>query len=217
MRGLILKDFCLMKVQAKFLLIIVFVTIFLHFNSDGTFAVSYLVMIAAILGISTISYDEMDNGYGFLFSLPVSRRQFVMAKYIFNLLMGGLAWIIGFTITTSFWLIRPGEGSLPDIFLSSFVFVPIILLIQAVMLPIMLKFGSEMGRIMLLIVLGAVCAVCYAAGKFFEMAGIPLAAIVDSMSKYSIGAIQLILVVAAVVIWSVSLIIATKIVQKKEF
>ena len=43
-------------------------------------AVGYVTFIFTLFTVSTISYDEYDNGYPFLFTLPITRRQYVNRK-----------------------------------------------------------------------------------------------------------------------------------------
>ena len=45
-------------------------------------AVGYVTFIFTLFTVSTISYDEYDNGYPFLFTLPITRRQYVNEKYV---------------------------------------------------------------------------------------------------------------------------------------
>ncbi len=217
MRGLIVKDICLMKGQAKFMLLILAVTIFLSYNTDGTFAASYLVMIASFLGISTISYDETDNGYGFLFCLPVSRSQYVAAKYLFNLLLSVAAWIAGIGVTVIIWLVHPGESGLTELLITNLFFLPVIFLIQSLMQPTMFQYGSERGRIVLFVVIGGIVAVCYLIGKLCELTGIDLSSRIDSLSQYSMGVILLVLMLLSAMILLISIPISVKIIRKKEF
>ena len=39
--------------------------------------------LLGILGLSTLAYDERDNGFPFLFSLPVDIKTYVGEKYLF--------------------------------------------------------------------------------------------------------------------------------------
>lgn len=206
-----------MKGQAKFMLLILAVTVFLSYNTDGTFAASYLVMIASFLGISTISYDETDNGYGFLFCLPVSRSQYVVAKYLFNLLLSVAAWIAGIVVTVIIWLVHPGESGLTELLITNMVFLPVIFLIQSIMQPTIFQYGSERGRIVLFVVIGGIVAVCYLIGKLCELTGIDLSSRIDSLSQYSMGVILLVLMLLSAMILLISIPISVKIIRKKEF
>ena len=87
MKGLMIKDFCLLGNQKKilpvYLLLMVWFTIM---HSDG-FAFPFLTMMASILTVGTISYDEIDHSQGYLFTLPVERKTYVQGKFI-------LGWIV---------------------------------------------------------------------------------------------------------------------------
>ena len=73
MKGLLIKDFKLMKNQKNFFFIMIFIAAAMLFAEfESTFVVSYFTMIASMFVLSTISYDEYDNGYAFLFSMPFS-------------------------------------------------------------------------------------------------------------------------------------------------
>lgn len=86
-RGLLIKDLCLMGEIRKLLLIILFVTAIFIFNgTSSTFLTGYIMIIIAFLVGMTISYDEMNNGLAFLMTLPVTRRQYVAEKFICGLL-----------------------------------------------------------------------------------------------------------------------------------
>ena len=78
MKGLLIKDFKLMKNQKNFFFIMIFIAAAMLFAEfESTFVVSYFTMIASMFVLSTISYDEYDNGYAFLFSMPFSRTSYV--------------------------------------------------------------------------------------------------------------------------------------------
>ena len=90
MKGLLIKDGRLMITQGKTLLgIAVFMIVcsFLQGDSFPQFAASYSIMMTTIFTISTVSYDEYDNGIKYLLVLPVERRTYVKEKYCFGILM----------------------------------------------------------------------------------------------------------------------------------
>ena len=81
MLGMMQKDLCLLLQRSRAMITIVGVGILIGFSTDGSFMTGYLSMISAILAIGTISYDEFDNGYPFLMTLPITRKGYVLAKY----------------------------------------------------------------------------------------------------------------------------------------
>ena len=94
MTGLLIKDFRLLKVQKNFFALITFILFGqILFAENNFFAISFASLTFSLLSISTVSYDEFDNGNPFLFSLPVTRKGYVLEKYCFGLifLLGVLA------------------------------------------------------------------------------------------------------------------------------
>ena len=73
MKGLLIKDFKLMMMQKNFFAMIVVIAVVMTvFTDDIAFPLGFLTFVVSMFTLSTISYDEFDNGNAFLFSLPVS-------------------------------------------------------------------------------------------------------------------------------------------------
>ena len=87
MKGLFMKDFGLLKGQKQFFAVIVVMTvIFMTAYTNFAFIISYITIMIGIMTLTTISYDEFENGMGYLFTLPVSRREYVGEKYLFSII-----------------------------------------------------------------------------------------------------------------------------------
>ena len=75
MKGLLIKDFKLMKMQKNFFIMIVVISFVVSLlTEDVTFMLGFISFITSLFTISTISYDEFDNGNAFLFTLPIDRK-----------------------------------------------------------------------------------------------------------------------------------------------
>lgn len=86
MLGLFIKDLKLLKAQKKMFMLVGIVTAVVLFNiQDGTemigFMAGYMVFVGTMAATSTIGCDEADHGTVFLFTLPVSRKEYVLEKY----------------------------------------------------------------------------------------------------------------------------------------
>ena len=95
MKGLLIKDFKLLKNQKSFLAIVAAVCAFVMIKGSESYALFYGAAMAAMLSVNSIGYDEENNGMGFLFTLPVSRRDYVLEKYGFGLLLLGIVLAAG--------------------------------------------------------------------------------------------------------------------------
>lgn len=68
MKGLLIKDFKLMMMQKNFFLSIIAIAVVLTvFVKNPSFIIGYLTFIGSVFTLSTISYDEFDNGNAFYF------------------------------------------------------------------------------------------------------------------------------------------------------
>ena len=129
MKGLLIKDFKLLKGQKNFFMAITAISIIMIIVSPGTsFPIGFLGFVGALFSLSSISYDEFDNGNAFLFSLPITRKDYVLEKYIFGLISGIMSLLLGTVIS----LVAIGitkTGSFNEIFLTAGSLFPTILLI----------------------------------------------------------------------------------------
>ena len=77
MKGLLIKDFRLLKGQVYFLLIVTVCVIVFMINGSEAFGVAYVCSMVALLSLTTVSYDEYENGCAFLFTLPITKKDYV--------------------------------------------------------------------------------------------------------------------------------------------
>lgn len=161
MKGLLVKDFLLMIKSKKVILFMLFIGIIGGIN-DISFATGYILMVLAILSLSTISYDEANHGLKTLFTLPVSKMDYVKEKYLFSLIITG----IGFVFVTILGCFSKSG------FMETLIILSTALLLLALSLPFQLKEGNEKGRIVLFVVVFG-CTFLFAflnqfIPKFFE-------------------------------------------------
>ena len=209
MRGLFRKDLCLMLQRSRALLVMVGVGVIIGFSTDGSFVVGYLTMIGAILAVGTISYDEFDNGYPFLMTLPVTRKEYVLAKYLFCLMVCLVSWGLALVIYGVCGLIRGGGLSM-EALAEGAAFLPVAALLLAVMLPAQLKYGAEKSRVVLMLVCGGVFGAGYLVMRLLPEAG-------EMAGQVSAGAAGAVCILAGVAALLVSIKISIGIMEKKEF
>ena len=211
MLGMMRKDLCLLLQRSRAMLMMAGVGIIIGFSTDGSFMIGYLTMISAILTIGTISYDEFDNGYPFLLTLPVTRRSYVTAKYIFCFLGDLVGWAAASVIYAGCCLAK-GAGLGIEQLAAALVFLPVVGLMSAVMLPLQLKYGAEKSRLALAVLFGGIGVLGALGMKLFP--GLPdtLRAFPE-ISGAALGAAALGAVVAAV---ALSYWISLGIMEKKE-
>ena len=82
MSGLLQKDLCLLKSNRKTLVLFLALAVVISLGQTNTFILGYFPFLMIIMLTGTISYDEMDNGFPFLFTLPVDRKMYIREKYL---------------------------------------------------------------------------------------------------------------------------------------
>lgn len=217
MKGLLIKDFKLMKMQKRFFILILLVGVVITFSSyDAVFTTGFMAFVSSLFSISSISYDEFDNGNPFLFSLPFSRRTYAIEKYIFGAILGCCAWILAIIITTFAGFLK-GIYLDADTLFSAFLILTMMFVILALMIPFQLKFGGERGRIVLIGCLAFLGVIGTLAVNVLKLIGIDILATLDAMSAINAGIMSVIVLMIALLLFSISCLISIGIVQKKEF
>lgn len=217
MKGLLIKDFQLLKAQKSFFMVLIAVAVGMClFSYDTSFITGFLTFAVALFTISTVSYDEFDNGNAFLFSLPISRTGYVMEKYCLGMILGGGSLVLStFMILTAGFL--KGNGLLADTLMTSLAILPFMLIVLAVMLPFQLKFGGEKGRIAIIGCVGILMLLGIIAVKTAAIMGIDAASLLVKLPPVSAGTLLAVVIAAALAILAVSMKTSIAIVNKKEF
>lgn len=217
MKGLLIKDFKLLKGQKNFFMAIMAISIIMIITSPGTsFPIGFLGLVGSLFSLSSISYDEFDNGNAFLFSLPITRKDYVLEKYIFGLISGMTSLLLGTVIS----LVAIGitkTGSFNEIFITAGSLFPTILLILSIMLPFILKFGGEKGSIAIIGVMGFIFVIGLLLIKATEFMGIDLYALLKKLPQFEPQMYVLLFLLLSVIVLTISYLISLAIMKKKEF
>lgn len=214
MKGLLIKDFRLLWGQKNTFFIITAISVGMAGFYNSSFVLFYLPFLISMFTLSTISYDEFDNGNAFLFTLPISRAGYAIEKYCLALLLGGSSLILALLLTLLFGL---GKGiALGELMLTAVTVLPIVILIQAVTIPFQLKFGAEKGRIAMIGAIGFFGVCCVAVVKVCQMFGLDLLDILDNLSGIGMGVLIAVVFAVILAVLLVSVRISIRIMTRKE-
>lgn len=108
-------------------------------------------------------------------------------------------------------------GSFNEIFLTAGSLFPTILLILSIMLPFILKFGGEKGRIAIIGVMGFIFVIGLLLIKTTEYLGIDLYDLINKLPKFEPLVYIILFLLFSVVILGISYLISLTILKKKEF
>ena len=157
MKGLLRKDLYMAVRYGRMLLVIsaVFLAVSV-LAPENLFFAGYPVLFGGILPITLLSYDERFGWPETCSVLPVTRRDIVSERYLLSLL--------GFLFLYLLTLLAQGTAGLARGDLAAVktfaCLLPMIGLIPpAILLPIMLRWGVEKGRIVYYVIIGVVMGV----------------------------------------------------------
>ena len=218
MKGLLIKDFKYIKYQYHFFLLLFLIAIGISmFSKESSFIIGYLSFITSLFVLTTISYDEFNNGYAFLFTLPFSRKEYIIEKYVFGLGVGSIGWLIATIIASILEITTFHNMSILELWLSSLFVIDVLILLVSIMIPIQFKFGSEKGRIVLFAIIGCVFIVFYIINFLFNMIHIDLLTILNQISNLNFSFLIIIGLIISFICLYISYKISYQIIYHKEF
>ncbi len=217
MLGLMEKDLRLTLTRKQTLLIFFVVALFMGLSMDGAFIIGYLTMLATIVAVGTISYDEFDNGFAFLMTLPFDRKTYVREKYLFSLILAAAAWGAGTILYCLGNVIHHSAISPASELPVLIAILPVLYLSAAVMIPLQLKYGSEKSRIVLFIIFGIIAIVVFGAKNFFTGSNNIFAELTKALDSMSPTVVLVILTAICALAACISYSISIQIMSKKEF
>ncbi len=137
MKGLAVYDMTWLKGQKKLLMILAALTI-LYLVTDGT-TVLFLSVIYQMLMLRTLEWNLRADNSRFLFTLPFTRREYVREKYLF---------ILGSSLVLTIVLYILALAFHPNKMMELTAMLGVILLellyFSAILIPMMIKLGSNM-------------------------------------------------------------------------
>lgn len=176
MNGLLYKDLLNLTPTLKYVafMALIFCVVFIPLGNELPVYI-ILIMFGALLPTTAISFDTAARWDKYAVSLPVTRREIVVARY--QLMVGGIcvAGIISLIIAVAMMILMPGEG----IFLPYFsplmlmvLFVACGLLLGSIALPLTLKFGVEKMRYIIMVIALTPVVVIFGMSFFADLSGI---------------------------------------------
>ena len=145
MNGLIYKDFVNLKQQGKVLALVVGIwTVVCAIEGSPYFLGGILSIFSGLLPLAAYAFDERSGWDKYALTMPVSRRQIVLSKYVLGVL--GLSAGLMLSMAVAF-LMKRETG---EILVTHCAFLAIGLVAVSVLLPLSFKFGTEKARFILM-------------------------------------------------------------------
>lgn len=214
MKALIIKDLAITRNQTKLILLLAIICVFMAFVNETAFTIGYMGLLLALLALGTISYDDYDHGYSFLFSLPITKTTYVIEKYLFCLASSFVGVLIGVIATSVANLINGTGLDISGTLSDGIIMILLSMIMVSIMIPLRIKYGTENGKIVSGIILGAL----FAGILLFRDRLLLLLIRVDKISEGLTPTILILLfALITIIAISISFFISIKVINNKEF
>jgi len=168
MKGLLLKDWYMVKryCKAYLLITVVFIAVSL-FSNDNMFFVFYPCLLCGMIPVNLLGYDERSRWMQYSGTLPYTRTQIVCGKYIVGLL-AQLTILVVTGLAQATKMIIAGNFVLGDFAVLMLLMLIVSTLTSSICLPFVFKLGVEKGRTAYYIMIGFVCGASVLASSIFR-------------------------------------------------
>ncbi len=212
MKGLLIKDLCLLRNQKKLLPIFLILAVWFTAFNGSSFAFPFLAMMASIVTLSTLSYDEADKSQAHLFTLPFDRRTYVTEKYLLGMILLASSQALACVCSLVRALAVP-DAAENEIGFSLLFSVCAGVIMLSLMLPVRIRFGNDQGRIILYAGFAVIALGCAAVSRMLPID----AEKINLLPGTSMRTIAIAAISAAAVIGCAGYFIAVRWIRNKEF
>lgn len=215
MKGLWIKDLLMLKKQWKLFALFMLITVFNGYvNQSVDFVFLLMSFFFVTIATTTILYDQENQGYIYLFALPIKKMKYVIQKelliifliltsIIMSLLFVGVMVLFRDNFTIS------GE-KLIGLSSAALLFGCIT---GSVLTPLYLKFGSEQARLVVLILMGLIFGGGFLAQQTGFISWLISSGFLTTISALSVIQLAGISVIIVAVFTSISTVISERIIQ----
>lgn len=145
MKGLFIKDIYNLKQQVKIYLLLIAVWMVMGYvNNDSTFFSGVMMIFSLLIPVTSIAYDEKANWDKYALTMPVTKNEIVLSKYILSFFCA----VISFVCSSAVGIVLTKNAA--DSLVTSLVFMSLGIILTSVVLPVIIKFGVEKGRMIML-------------------------------------------------------------------
>lgn len=153
MKGLLYKDIVVLRKQISTLL--VFVLVYGGFCVAGVFDFSIIGALIAVFGLtipmSSVALDDTSHWDRYAAATPAGRKGIAAGKYLFTLLVILVSGLAGTAIMLVLSVVGLTDSPFQELTVVTASCASVTLLLDAILLPFMLKYGAEKARLISMI------------------------------------------------------------------
>ncbi|GEQ32645.1 ABC-2 transporter permease [Marinilactibacillus psychrotolerans] len=215
MKGLWVKDLLMLKKQWKLFALFMLITVFNGYvNQSVDFVFLLMSFFFVTIATTTILYDQENQGYIYLFALPIKKMKYVIQKELLIIVLIVTSIIMSLLFVGVMVLFRDnftisGE-KLIGLSSAALLFGCIT---GSVLTPLYLKFGSEQARLVVLILMGLIFGGGFLAQQTGFISWLISSGFLTTISALSVIQLAGISVIIVAVFTSISTVISERIIQ----
>lgn len=209
MIGMIKKDLLMMKNNYKSFLIALVMYVFYSITFEMNISF-FLPFMGLMISISTINYDDYNNWHAYATTLPQGKINVVKSKYITTIGIILLLTVISILLN---YIISSFKGIIKiDDYLSMIMGILLgVIFMMSIIFPVLFKYGSEKGRIVMIIIGLGIVGIGLLFSKIFSIE------IPNNLISFLDLFFPIIFSVISVIMVSISYYISKRIYLTKEF
>lgn len=209
MKGLLLKEWFVIWKQGKFMILLALIYGVMAVMGSGYFFAGFSVVFLSMLPITVMGLDERSKWDYYAITMPYSRKDIVLSKYIFSIICSFTAMIIYIIATIIKWIIGKEPADFGSLITQTISMLSLGLFFSTVNLPIIFKFGVDKGRMWFILITVLLIGGISALSKFFEDYTVQIGNLIQRLSPF-------VLPVISAGLLAISAYLSLKIYEKRE-
>ena len=168
MKGLLLKDWYMMKMYCKSYYFITGVFVALSLVSNGNmFFVFYPCLLCGMIPVNLLGYDERSRWMQYSGTMPYTKAQIVSVKYLIGLL-AQLTILLVMGVAQAVKMMIADDFILGEFAVLMLLMLIVSTLTSSIPLPFIFRLGVEKGRTAYYVMIGFVCGASVLASSLFR-------------------------------------------------
>lgn len=152
MKGLILKDLLNLKGNIKFILLFIIMFGFMSSLGDGNVNnfIGVIIVLCTTMIVSTFSYDDLNKWDNYVLTMPISRNDIVLSKYLTMLIFSFIGVLVSLIVSVTIGYFK-NTLILNETLLINALILSISVCFGSLILPLIYKFGTERARLLMIL------------------------------------------------------------------
>jgi len=150
MKGLILKDLINLKSTFKMLGLMITLFAVIYIPQGNGFIFGMIILMFAMMVVTTISYDDLAKWDAYALTMPVTRKEMVLSKYLMMALLNTLGAVLALIVGIVGNMIMRQSFSMEILVIIGVLYL-VALCYGALIVPLIYQFGAEKARLVLIL------------------------------------------------------------------